>query len=113
MSGLPPEREFRNSAIRLADLTVNTFVLEGLMFQNCRIIGPAVLLPQGTTSFMSCTWEAPGVNALFWEIPPSRTEIVGAVAVIDTMFSACTLSLIGIAGPADLRRILEQAEKPS
>lgn len=108
MSGLPPEREFRNSAVRLADLTVNTFILEGLTFQNCRIIGPAVLLPQGETSFSHCTWEAPGVDAVLWEIPPGRTEIVGAIAVIDTTFSACTLSLIGLAGPADLRRILEQ-----
>jgi len=108
---LPPptgDREFRNQAIRIcAELTVNTPNLEGLTFQNCRIIGPAVLVPQNS-SFLHCGWDG-DLDAIFWELPPTRTYIVGGVGVTNCTFSACTFTMIGLAGTADLRRLMESA----
>lgn len=37
----PARTEFSNDVVRLADLTVNTDLLEGLQFENCNILGPA------------------------------------------------------------------------
>ncbi len=110
MADVPPtgDRQFRNQVVRIPDLTVNTFVLERLEFLNCRILGPAVLVPQGRTSIVHCGWDAPSADALFWEIPPSRQLIVGAVAVVDCTFSLCTFTGIGLAGPPELRGTLEQ-----
>lgn len=94
--------------MRVADLTVNTFVLDDLTFQNCHLIGPAVIVPQGITSFLHCRWDAPSLDALFWEVPAARSQIVGAIVVLNCTFSACTLSLIGVAGHASLRLSLEK-----
>ncbi len=72
MSMPPPtgNREFRNEVIRIAKLTVDTVDLEGLTFQNCRIIGPAVLVLQGGATVAQCTFDSPGgVDAILWEIP--------------------------------------------
>ena len=103
----PGDRVFRNDLVRLADLTVNTVELNGYEFANCRIVGPAVLLPLGSTSIASCEWDAPDMNAIFWEITPERSAVVGAIAVVDCIFSACTFQGVGLAGPKELRAILE------
>ncbi len=93
--------------MRIASLTVNTFILERLNFLNCRIVGPAVLVPLGETQILHCGFDASGVEAVYWEIPPSRTEIVGAVGLQDCTFSNCTFVLIGLAGPPEMRSMLE------
>ena len=108
---LPPptgNREFRNEIVRIAELTVNTVVLEDLTFQNCRIIGPAVLVPLAGGSIHHCTFDtSEGVDSIFWEIPATRTSVVGAVGLVNCHFSACTFVGIGIAGPRELRERLE------
>lgn len=95
-------REFRDDIVRLASLTVNTNVLNGLTFQNCQIIGPAVLIPLGQTQILHCTWDAPLVEAVFWEIPPERSVVVGAIAAADCTFSSCLFIQVGLAGPREL-----------
>jgi len=109
MSTPPPtgNREFSNDVVRLAELTVTTFTLDGLTFRNCQIIGPAILIPQGRTGFAHCRWDAPDLDALFWEILPTRAAVVGAVVAHDCMFSACNFTQVGIAGSTELRRLLE------
>jgi hypothetical protein len=97
-----PDREFRNDAVRISDLTINTIVLDGYTFSNCRILGPIVLVPQGQTGFVNCNFGS-GVDEIFWEIPPSRQKVVGAVAVRDCMFSGCTFDGVGLAGPQEFR----------
>lgn len=111
MSTAPPtgNREFHDDVVRMAALTVNTLILEGLTFQNCQIIGPAILVPQGRTSLIHCTWDAPGADAVFWEIPVTRRFVVGAVAVLDCTFSACRFLNVGLGGPPELRRMLDAA----
>lgn len=102
----PADKVFRNDIVRLADLTVNSIELNGYEFSNCRIIGPAVVVPLGVTSLHNCGWEAPGVDAIFWEILPGRDLIIGAIAAIDCTFSACTFQAIGLAGPPELREAI-------
>ena len=97
---------FRNEVVRIADLTVNTNTIEAVEFSNCQIIGPAVLVPQGSSSLISCTW--PGsVEAIFWEIPSERTHVIGAVAAVDCTFSECRFVEVGLAGTGDLRQVLD------
>lgn len=102
-------REFRDEIVRIAELTVTTSVLESYTFQHCRIVGPAVLFAQGETSILHCSWNAPGIDAIFWEVPPTRTLIVGAVAISNCTFSSCTFEGVGIAGPRELREQMEAA----
>jgi hypothetical protein len=110
---MPPptgDKHFRNETLAISSLTVNTAVLEGLTFQNCRLVGPAILIPLGATSFLHCNLGA-DIDAIFWEIPPGRDHVVGAVGVLNCTFSACTLAGIGLAGSAELRQLLERGSR--
>lgn len=102
-------REFRDDVVRIASLTVNTLVLERLRFHNCQIIGPAVLVPQGSTDFIHCAWDAPDLDSVFWEIPETRQFIVGAVGALDCTFASCRFLNVGLGGPRRLRQMMEAA----
>ena len=95
--------KFRDEVVRIAELTVNTSLLEDLEFSNCRIIGPAVLVVLENVSMIGCRWDAPGLDAVFWEVPTTRRTVVGAVGVRNVTFSACSFEGVGIAGPPELR----------
>jgi hypothetical protein len=111
MSGPPlvGDRSFRNNVLRIADLVVNNPMLQGYDFAHCRIIGPAILAPLNDVSIVHCGWDAPGIDAIFWEVPPERGPVVGVVGLVNCTFSNCRFELIGIAGPAELRAQLERA----
>jgi hypothetical protein len=110
MSGPPlvGDRSFRNQVLRISDLVVHNSMLQGYDFTHCRIIGPAVLAPLNDVSIVHCTWDAPGFDAIFWEVPPERGPVVGAVGVVDCTFSNCRFELIGIAGSPEFRTQLER-----
>ena len=98
-SPTPPteNREFKDDIIRLADLTATTHIIDGLRFSNCHIMGPAVIVFRDS-KIAHCRWNAPGVDAMFWEIPPDRTQVVGAVLCSNCEFVSCSFEQIGIAG---------------
>jgi hypothetical protein len=104
----PPtgDAQFRNDVITIAELTVTGTELEDLTFSNCRILGPAVLVAR-ETQFIECTWETPDINALFWLIEPGRDVVLGAVGLTRCVFSKCSFHSIGLAGPAEMREVLE------
>lgn len=102
---LTGDRRFRNDVVRIADLTVSSPRIDGYEFANCRILGPAVMILAGST-IASCGWSAPGLDAIFWEIPPGREYVVGAIEVANCVFSGCTFEGVGVAGPAEMRDVL-------
>lgn len=108
MPQTPPtgDRQFRNQLVRISDLTVNTTVIEGLEFSNCRIVGPAILIPLGQTNIVHSRWGG-ALDAVFWEITPGRDHVIGAVGIVDCTFSNCAFSDIGFAGPAEFRQLME------
>lgn len=103
----PADRVKHSDVIRLADYTVHADLIEGYEFSNCRIIGPAVIVPLGVTTIAGCTWDAPNLQAVFWEVPAERTAIIGGVGVLDCTFSKCSFTMVGIAGPPEFRAMLE------
>lgn len=106
-TALTGDRSFRNDVIRMADLTVSSPVIEGYEFTNCRIIGPAIVVLTDT-DLLSCGWNAPGLDAIFWEISPGREYVVGAISVVRCVFSSCSFEGVGIAGPAAMREQLAE-----
>jgi hypothetical protein len=104
----PGTREYRNTAVRLADLTVNTDMLEDLQFFNCTVIGPAVLFILDNNQFNNCNFTAPDIEALFWLVAPERQMVVGAIGARRVEFYSCSFQRIGLAGPPELRQAIEQ-----
>lgn len=90
----PGDRTYRNQAIRLADLTVTSDVITGVTFEGCTIIGPAVVVPMGS-SLSDCVFEGP-TDALFWPLG-DRSFIVGAVGLDDCTIVGCRFQRVAIA----------------
>jgi len=87
--------EYRNQIVRLADLTTTTNTVEGVTFDNCQIVGPAVVFMDG------CTLTGSSVQGTFdeviWEVADERHSIVGAIALRSCTIVNCALREIGFA----------------
>ena len=105
---LTGDRKLRNRVVRVSEMTVNSAVIADYEFSNCRILGPAVLLMRDC-QVVAARFDAPDLDSIFWEIPPSRQIIIGAIAVDRCMFSNCSFEGIGLAGNDELRRAIERA----
>ena len=102
------DRTFRDQVVQISALTVNTVELREYTFSNCRILGPAIVIPLGRTEMGHCTWNG-SIDAIFWEISEGRNHVIGAVALVDCVFSNCVFQEIGFAGPLALREAIERA----
>ncbi len=104
---LTGDRKFRDQLIRVSDITVNTSLLDGHEFSNCRIVGPAVFALLDNVTITGCRWDTSDLNALFWLVHEDRPMVVGAVGVRNCVFSGCGFEQVGLAGPAELFQILK------
>ena len=75
-------------------------------FEDCEIIGPAVLLPLDRFQMYDCDLGGSAMGVL-WELPPQRSEIIGAIGLKDCSFRNCRFRGVGFAGhPEVIWRIL-------
>jgi len=88
---------YRNKAVRLCELTVNRTLLEGITFENCHLIGPAVLALLDSNVFSETTFEGEP-DALLWEVPPSRQNVIGAIGLRTCRLISCRTTNVGFAG---------------
>ena len=110
----PGTREYKNQTVRLADLTVTDDMLEHLRFENCVVIGPAVVAMLTDVALMHCTFDAPGADALVWEIPDQRTVVIGAIGARDVGFYSCRFQRVGFAVTASsYPQFLAELAEPS
>lgn len=101
---------YRGGVVRISAIAGDFGGLEGFVFEGCEIRGPAILVPQGSAFTGSSFMGDP--DAWLWEIPPERTEVVGAILVRDCTFDNCTFVDIGLAGTSEfvhqIKRSLDQ-----
>ncbi len=79
------------------------------MFEGCDLKDPAVLIPQGST--FANTSLVGDTDALLWEIPPDRTQVIGAILVRNCTFEGCTFMNVGFAGPPEFIRQVRNRPK--
>ena len=77
-------------------------LIEGVTFEKCTIVGPAVLASvDGSITLTRGKWDVPFDN-LLWPISPDRPQpIVGAIGLVDCHFFDCTFLGIGLAIPEE------------
>lgn len=90
----PGDRSYRNQVVRLTDLTVTDDVIRGVTFENCTLVGPAVVVVMGGT-LSGCVFEGP-TDALFWPIG-TRRHVIGAVGLSDCTLVGCRFQRIAVA----------------
>jgi len=96
--------------IRIAELAGDEGIIEGLEFTDCVIKGPAVLVLQGRSSLSKNDFEGE-IDAILWEIPQRRRNVIGAILVKDSTFEGCTFMKVGVAGsPSFIRKMRKNLE---
>jgi hypothetical protein len=77
-------------------------VIEGKTFSDCRIHGPAVIVPISGCQFDGCSMGAPDGdmrNLMFQPLGP--TKITGAIAFRNCLFERCDFLGVGYTGAPD------------
>lgn len=96
--------------VRLADLVVATPRIDNTRFEDCLILGPAVLATTGNGSIVGCSFDADPTSIL-WPIEPPRSFVVGAIEAADCDFVRCRFSMVGFAGnPAFIEMFMKGAQ---
>lgn len=108
-----PIEGFRKEVIFLPNLFVKGNTLSRARFESCRLTGPGVMAWLGSTNVVNCTFPGP-LEAFFWEVGPDRPMVFGPMAFVDCEFIGCTFDeTLGLAGPPEVRRSLEQQSAAS
>lgn len=94
------DKSYVDRVVRIGELVDVDGVLEGFTFEGCHIDGPALLVPTGQTSLTNNAM-GPSIDAVLWEIPPTRPVVVGAIEARDCVFDRCEFRNVGLAGPPD------------
>src|SRR5439155_756251 len=98
-AGVPSDRTWRKQTIVLAEfarrLAPEDYALRELIFEECEILGPAVLIVDGQTQIDGCRASGP-TEGLIWHI--DRGPRVGAVASWNCLWDRCRFSGVGFAG---------------
>jgi hypothetical protein len=93
--------KFVNESIRITDLATIGPVISDHEFENCLIHGPAILAPQQRTAITGCSMGGQ-LDEFLWILPQSSSgRVVGAIAVVNCIFSGCRFEGIGFTGPPD------------
>jgi hypothetical protein len=100
---------YHDEVVRITELVGDEGILESFEFTNCHIKGPAVLVVQGESRFVNNDLRGDW-DAILWEIPPSRSEVIGAILVKDSTFEGCTFTNVGLAGPPEFVKRMRESE---
>jgi|SRR5215211_2462745 len=95
----PGTREYVRQIVRLADLTVMEDIITDVRFEQCEIVGPAVVAPLEGVTMRNSRFDAPDSDALFWIVPSSREVVIGAIGLVRVEFFSCKFSRVGLAIP--------------
>lgn len=92
----PGDRTYRNQLVRISDLAVTEDVISDVVFENCILDGPAVLLFLGEISLVGNTLIG-NLDSILWTIQPGRDQVVGAIGMLNVQLVQCRLQRLGIA----------------
>lgn len=91
----PSYATYRNQVVRLPDLTVTQDVLSGVTFENCTIIGPAVIALLGGVTLRGCSFDGEA-EAVLWPLG-ARQNVLGAIGLLNCVLVGCRFQRIGLA----------------
>lgn len=105
------ERHLTHRSFRIVDLVEDDDIIEGRIFEDCTIYGPAVLAPLNDNTFSHNTFEADPA-AFLWQVAEDRDRVVGAIGLRRCIFRRCIFRRIGLAGKQKFMDQMLQAIVP-
>jgi hypothetical protein len=97
--------DFEREVVRIALVAGDECTVTDMTFDGCDIKGPAVLFLREDVGFVGSNFRG-NADALLWEIPPERTQIIGAIEVARCKFNGCTFEGVGFAGPREFTEMM-------
>jgi hypothetical protein len=85
--------------VKIADLADSRSLIEDRKFEDCEILGPAVLAPLEGVHFLNSQFEGP-FESVFREVPEG-VSLRGVVGLRRVIFDRCEFTNIGIVGTED------------
>jgi len=98
--GLPERRLYIGTTVVLTDLVGVPPVIVKADFEDCRLVGPALIAPLGPLTLSGSTLPS---GHFVWELPASEGEMVGVIGLVDCAIRGCRLDGIGLAVPPGSR----------
>lgn len=83
------------ATVRLADLVVTSDEIADATFEDCVIVGPAVVMGFGT-AMTECVWPADPLTVI-WPLTPNRPAVLGAIPLVRCRFIRCRFERVGLA----------------
>lgn len=102
----PGDRHYRNQLVRLPDLAVTDDVIRAVTFENCTLVGPAVIILLGTGALQDSGFDGDAEGVL-WPLG-DRSHVIGAIGLEDCAIISCRLQRIGLAYPPHLEEMVRQ-----
>lgn len=96
--------EHLNEVVFLPALAVTGPVIDGRRFENCRIVGPAMLALLEQVTVQGCDLGG-SVEQILVEVAPDR-QVVGAIGLRRCEFTRCTFEGIGWIGTVPVLDLL-------
>lgn len=103
-----PRRVTRSEVIRLADLATVSDIVEDRRFEDCMLVGPAVLVLLDSVDLISCGFEG-SAEAMLWELPADRTQVQGAIGLRRCSFIGCRFQRVGFAGTPEVMEMFRRS----
>jgi len=84
----------RDQIVRVADLMLTRRVVDRVTFENCLLVGPAIIALIDGGDLIGCTFETSEVDQLLWPVQEGDVKI-GAVHFMNCNFHSCKFESIG------------------
>ena len=89
-----PANVHRHEVIRITEMATVDDVLRELVFEDCEIVGPAVLAIMDRNQMRECRLDA---GEQLWDVPMQR-GYVGAIGLVACLFERCYFRRVGFIG---------------
>ena len=82
------------TVVKIADLVDSRSLVEDRKFEDCEILGPAVLAPLNSVHFLNSSFDGT-FGGIFREVPEGQL-LVGVIGLQRVVFDRCKFTNIGI-----------------
>jgi hypothetical protein len=93
------KRDYKDEDIEIYKLVEDPThpILKGFTFENCTIIGPAVVASLGSTKWVGNSLS----TSMFIVIPKASRQLEGVIGLRDCTITGCKFMNVGLIGPED------------
>jgi hypothetical protein len=100
---------FTNERVRLSDLVDEiTFVIKGKTYEDCDILGPAVVALSGVGTMDHVRFVTDDLDEVLWEVEPENARRLGVIGLDSCVFRRCRFIAVGVAGTPELTERLRK-----